>query len=201
MRENTTIRPATPDDMKELSAVVARAFEDDPLYEWFLPDAATRVAKVTALNEALFPRLMPIDYFETFTTSDRAGVAIWAGPEKWEPPTTALLGAMPKMLRTIGLRGAMRMVGALNTLKKEHPKDPHWYLMGLATDPPRQRTGVGSALVTPKLEACDREQLGAYLETQKAENVPYYQRFGFRVTKEIGLRKGPRIWLMWRDPQ
>jgi carbamoyl-phosphate synthase large subunit len=49
---------------------------------------------------------------------------------------------------------------------------------------------------------CDREGIPAYLESSKDRNVPYYERFGFKVTKEIALpRGGPLVWAMWRDPQ
>jgi ribosomal protein S18 acetylase RimI-like enzyme len=200
--KNVTVRPMTRRDAPEVAAVVARAFEDDPLFEWLLPDASTRLAKSTAMYGALFPRMFGIKFYEFSTTADLAGVAIWAGPEKWEPPTMAMLGAMPKLLRNVGLGAATKLMSAMSLIKKHHPKEPHWYLSGLATDPPHQRTGVGTALITPKLEVCDREHLPAYLETQKAINVPYYERFGFRVTEEIDLPKGgPHLWLMWRDPQ
>ena len=181
---------------------MARAFEDDPLYAWFLPNPRSRLAKATALTEIMFQRLFSADFFESYTTSDRSGVAMWAGPEKWEPPARVMVTAMPRVLRLMGFRGAGRMSSAMSAMKKVHPKEPHWYLMGLATDPPKQRTGVGTALVAPMLARCDAERLGAYLETQKQINVPYYERFGFRVTQEIDLPKGgPHLWLMWRHPQ
>jgi hypothetical protein len=49
------------------------------------------------------------------------------------------------------------------------------------------------------LEECDRDGVGAYLESSKERNVDYYARFGFRVTEEVRLPRGPRMWLMWRD--
>jgi hypothetical protein len=51
------------------------------------------------------------------------------------------------------------------------------------------------------LDRCDREGLGAYLESSKEKNIPYYQRFGFTVTGEITLPDGPNVWPMWRDPR
>ncbi|HEX4307436.1 MAG TPA: hypothetical protein VHZ54_15485 [Solirubrobacterales bacterium] len=30
-------------------------------------------------------------------------------------------------------------------------------------------------------------------------NIAYYARFGFRVTEEVRLPRGPRVWLMSRD--
>ena len=201
-RPELAARPVTVDDVQALSGAMARAFVDDPVYEWFLPDPTTRLRRMTALNEALFPRFFPIEFVQMTTTANLGGVAIWCGPQRWEPPNSAMLGALPAILRNTGLGGAMKMMRAMGAMKQHHPKDaPHWYLMGLGTDPPHQRTGVGTALVTPKLEECDREHLGAYLETQKPENVPYYERFGFRVTGEMDLPKGgPHLWLMWRDP-
>jgi hypothetical protein len=51
------------------------------------------------------------------------------------------------------------------------------------------------------LVRCDEAGLGAYLESSKPENVPYYQRFGFAVTGQIDLPDGPPLWPMWRAPR
>ena len=70
----------------------------------------------------------------------------------------------------------------------------------LGTDPPAQGRGLGSAVLRPGLELCDREGLPAYLESSKESNVGFYARFGFRVTEEVRMPgDGPSVWLMWRD--
>jgi hypothetical protein len=51
------------------------------------------------------------------------------------------------------------------------------------------------------LEECDRDGIGAYLESSKESNIDYYARFGFRVTGTIRLPRGPLFWPMWRDPR
>ena len=136
------------------------------------------------------------------TTAGSTGLCTWLGPEEWEPPTRKMLGPIAKMFAQLGLRSSARFVAAMGAMKKNHPKEPHWYLSTLATDPPHQRTGVGAALLAPGLARCDQTRLGAYLETQKEDNVAYYSRFGFRVKDEIDLpMNGPHLWLMWRDPQ
>ena len=201
MQRERTVSLATPGDIPEGAAAFARAFYDDPAIMWLLPDDAKRLSQLTRLYELLLEKTMPVDFYETYTTDDHAGLAIWGRPGAWEPPTKMMLPLMPKILRILGLRCFLRYMRVMQQLKKVHPEEPHWYLAGLGTDPPKQRIGVGRSLIAPVLERCDAERIPAYLETQKPQNVPYYSQFGFRVTGELDLLgDGPHIWLMWREP-
>ena len=87
------------------------------------------------------------------------------------------------------------------SMRDDHPSTPHLYLSVLGVDPPRQGQGVGSRLIAPGLELCDREGVPAYLETARERNVVFYERHGFRVTHELTLPRGPRLWLLWREPR
>jgi GNAT superfamily N-acetyltransferase len=201
MQQERTARLATEADIPEGAAAFARAFYDDPAVMWLLPDDTKRLRQLTQLYGVLLAKTMRIDFYETYTTDDHAGLAIWGRPGGWEPPTKVMLPVLPKMLRILGPRCFVRYMRTMAAVKKVHPEEPHWYLAGLGTDPPKQRSGVGRSLIAAVLARCDTERLPAYLETQKAENVPYYNRFGFRVTGEIDLPGGgPHLWLMWRDP-
>ncbi len=88
----------------------------------------------------------------------------------------------------------------VSTIERQHPRTPHWYLAVLGTDPIHQGKGIGSALLAPILDRCDREGIGAYLESSKQSNIAFYRRHRFEVTGEIVLPGGPPVWPMWRDP-
>ncbi len=87
----------------------------------------------------------------------------------------------------------------LTALEKDHPKEPHYYLELLGVDPPWQGLGFGSRLMQQLTAWADADGVGCYLETAKPRNVPFYQRCGFQITKEIDVI-GVHIWLMWRPP-
>jgi len=65
-----------------------------------------------------------------------------------------------------------------------------WYLPWLGVEPAAQRTGTGTALLCDMFARLDSEGIATYLETEKAANVPYYLRHGFRVVHEGALPDG-----------
>jgi hypothetical protein len=54
-------------------------------------------------------------------------------------------------------------------------------------------------VLRPVFERCDADGVGIYLESSKERNISFYARHGFRVTGEVRLPRGPRMWLMWRE--
>jgi predicted N-acetyltransferase YhbS len=86
-------------------------------------------------------------------------------------------------------------------MEANHPKEPHWYLMLLGTDPAVRGAGFGQQLMRSRLDRCDAEGAPAYLENSNPANEAYYLRFGFEVTGEMQLPNGgPKMWPMWRRP-
>jgi len=71
----------------------------------------------------------------------------------------------------------------------------------VAVDPACQGRGIGSALMAPGLDACDQRGLPAYLETDTADNVRFYQRRGFRVLSRIDIPGAAELgmWTLQRD--
>jgi len=196
------VRRAGRGDVPEMVEALARAFDDDPVPRFlFRGDRRRRRGLRTFFRIQL--RHMYLEDGEVWTTSDVAGAAMWAPPGKPRPGWSDLLHLAPVLPYLAGLgRRAPDAVRLLGAVDRARPREMHWYLATLGTDPDRQGRGVGSALLRAVLGRVDEAGLPAYLESSKERNLAFYARHGFEVTGEIhAAHGGPTLWLMWREPR
>lgn len=196
-------RPARKADLRELSRTLGRAFHDDPVTTWLLPDPRARAAHLHRLF-ATMTRHHHLGCGGVEVACDGGGIgaaALWDPPDQWRETRLGELAMIPTFLRVFGLRSG-RARGLQELMKRTHPEEPHWYLAVIGSDPSVRGRGFGQALMRSRLDRCDAEYCPAYLESSKPENVPYYERFGFTVTREIVVPDGgPTMWAMWRTPR
>jgi len=185
--------------------VAIRAFGDDEFFTYLFPNEQRRAGAVGALHRSVLVHVAPLGVLRTATVDGRvAGVALWIPPGAWPYPSAVQLRQALGSIRAFlpALKMLPRAGRILRSVELSHPKRPQWYLQLLMVDPAFQRQGIGATLQSPTLEACDREGLPAWLETQKEENLAYYARFGFEVVKEHRpLAEGPAMWSLSRDPR
>ena len=189
----TAARRAREDDLPDVAATLAAAFHDDPISVWCYPDDARRREILPRFFEIVARTYLP--HGGVHTTDDAMGAAVWVPPGV-EDDETALAA-----LSEVSGEYAPRVEELFELMGAAHPRDPHHYLFLLATRPERQGQGIGSALMRPVLEACDRDGVPAYLEATCDRNQRLYLRHGFRVTGEIRVPGGPSLWPMWREPR
>jgi ribosomal protein S18 acetylase RimI-like enzyme len=192
------LREATRADVDTAAATLARAFADDPVLLWLLPDAE----RMPRLFATLLRHVHLRSGGTQLATDDAGrlcGVAVW-DPPGYRPTTLQALRSIPALIAAMGRRAAYGQ-SLEATFERVRPKQPHWYLAHLGTEPDQQGRGVGSRLLRSRLETCDAERVPAYLESSKQANVPYYERFGFVVREQVTLpMDGPDCWTMWREP-
>jgi len=195
-------RPARPEDVDALIDVLTRAFDDDPVPRWLFRGERRRRRGLRAFFGVQL-RHVYLGRGEVWTTDDLAGAALWAPPDTARPGWGDVLHLLPVLPYLVGLgrdvADAARLLAAVDAAR---PRQRHWYLATLGTDPGRQRTGVGSTLLHTVLDRVDAEGLPAYLESSKESNLAFYARHGFEVTGEVHAPVGgPTLWLMSRRPR
>ena len=200
-RHDHVVRRVREGDVARLVEVLVRAFDDDPVAHYFFRGERRHRRGLRRFFDLQLRR----EYLaagEAWTTDDLAGAALWSPPERPRPGLRDLVRLLPLLGDLVGVgRDALRVARLLAEVERARPAELHWYLGVLGTDPARQRTGVGAALLGQVLARVDAEGLPAYLETSKEENLAFYGRHGFAVTGRIEAPgEGPTLWLMWREP-
>ena len=195
------IRRAAAADAQALTAMLARAFMDDPVARWACPPDDMRPAMLERFHGARLRQLL--GHSEVWTTDSLSSAALWAPPDEWKTTVRQDLELARCVLYPRLLARFPFVVGGLLGVERNHPRDrpPHWYLAVLGTDPSAQGQGLASTVLRGVLEQCDADGVGAYLESSNERNIDFYSRHGFRVVGDLHLPRGPTMWLMWRDPR
>jgi ribosomal protein S18 acetylase RimI-like enzyme len=195
-----------PSDRSRVVVALARAFQDDPMLTFLIPDPISQARGALTFMSAPVIDAAPYDEVWTASVGDQVvGAAVWLPPGTHPRGTRREVVGVLRELRStprLGSRlpASLRLYGQIERIHKRLP-DPHWYLVLLACDPAWQRQGHGSALLAPVLQRADDEGIPVYLETQKEENLPWYRRHGFEVMQEITAIGCPKMWAMQRDPR
>ncbi|HEV7937167.1 MAG TPA: GNAT family N-acetyltransferase [Solirubrobacteraceae bacterium] len=192
------MRPAAVEDVARLKTVLAEAFYDDPVFSWLMPEDSKRHAHLRRyfgidLGHFALP------HGRVWTTDDLMGAALTLPPGKWRvPPRTTLLHGSAFGVR---LPRAARMGATMEWRHARELRGPHYYVRDIGVHPDMQGRGLGSALMRPTLDRCDREGMRAYIEASSERSAVLYERLGFRHVKELRVGASPPLWLMIRPPK
>jgi len=83
--------------------------------------------------------------------------------------------------------------------QRHEPKELHWHLGPVGVEPALQGMAIGSRMMEDFCARMDRERQMAWLDTDRAENVRFYERFGFVVEGAAEIL-GVSSWFMRREP-
>ena len=196
-----TVTKARSADRERLATTFADAFAEDPIFAWLLAGKPNTERRLERFFRALLRDELRQPDHEIYVADHGSGGAIWKGIDRWKTPISSIVRQMPGATLAFGVRNR-RPLQILGVMEKVHPREPHYYLETLGTRKAVQGKGLGSAVMSPMLERCDREGVPAYLESSNPRNIPFYARHGFEVRDPVPLPPGaPVLTPMWREPR
>lgn len=197
-RDGVSIRVAEGRDVAAISGVLARAFDEDPFVAWMFPkDRRYRARRLYAI-EAGFEYL-PYGRVDVAVLKGRVkGAALWGRPDTSTGP--GALRSAPHLAALLGVNRLPTVFRGLRRLAAQAPDVSHWYLAELGTDPDVRGAGAGVGLLRHGLERADLYGAPVFLESSSTRNLPFYERFGFRVLAEVSMPGGPTLHTMLREP-
>jgi ribosomal protein S18 acetylase RimI-like enzyme len=202
MQNQSLPRQLTSEEVDTAGAVLAAAFQDDPLWVYLYPEAAQRRRYVQRCFAAV--AAFAIASRRAYGAGEPLqAVAVWEFPGQPSPKLSAAalrgflrLGASPFLLRALGVRSVF---AAFDRMHKQYVTGPHYYLQTIGVSPPAQGQGLSSQLIRPFVRAADARSVGVYTETMTPANVGLYEHFGLRCTEEAPIAGTDlRVWAFYR---
>jgi ribosomal protein S18 acetylase RimI-like enzyme len=191
------IKKYSPDRLEDCVAMLAEAFATNPLHRSaFGPQRLD-------LNRMFFRiglrRMFVGHSFIAVRDSEVCGYVHFNPSPNCLSALEEVPTAVANLLMPLG-SALPQVIGWFARWCRLDPEDPHVHLGPIAVAPALQGQGIGTAMMQRYVEHLDREKLAGYLETDRSENVAFYQRFGFFVRSSENLMGIP-TWYMWRPAQ
>ena len=195
--ERLEIGAAEPTEIEAVVGVISRGMRDNPTHVAALgEDPDRREKRVRRIFSSVLPVMGHSLILARHPDGTILGVLGMAAPGRCQAngkqKMKLSLGLLP--LRPLALSRSLRWVG---TWEKSDPKERHWHLGPVAVDAHLQGMGIGTKLMRVFCAQMDAAGEVAYLETDKPENVRFYERFGFEVVGEQEVIGVPN-WYMAR---
>ena len=197
-------------DIPKAGAVLADAFQHDPIWTKFFKDAA-RIDQRGVLFES--PIRYGLRYGEVYATSQHLeGIVAWvsgdlANMTLWRQIRSGafITGMKATMVdarlgRKLGtMMSAMEPVQAARKANMKGRSFVYLQVLGVASE--FQGQGLGGKLLGALIEKSEQGGVPLYLETATEKNVGMYERLGFTVVNQITLPVlDLPMWEMVREP-
>lgn len=194
------VRPLVASELPAAVAVLAQSMLDNPLHiAAFGTDPERRLRR---LRGFLAPLLAYVNshgsVLGAFSGSALIGVMGMLAPGYCRPVWSQRLRLGFGIVCANSPLGTLRIHRWLSSWLRHDPDAPHWHLGPLAVLPSWRRQGAGRALMNRCCQRLDREGASAWLETDLALNVEFYQTLGFVVEHEQAVL-GVKNWFMRRE--
>ncbi|MFL6261755.1 MAG: GNAT family N-acetyltransferase [Thermoanaerobaculia bacterium] len=195
------IRDLTPGETDTAAAVLGRGMRDNPLHvQAFGADADARERALTHIFKGVLRQYVSKGaVLGTFSSEEIVGVCAMVEPGRCQPSGGERLRLLPEAIAGAGLGGTVRLLKWAAAWARHDPKEPHWHLGPVGVERNFQGQGVGTTMLRVFCQRMDALQAMAYLETDKRENVAFYERFGFQVKAQEPVLETPN-WFMVRPP-
>ena len=185
-------------DLKNAVNVLTNAFSEDSMWkEVFNDEDKNRVLTEVMVRFCL-------KYGNVLSTSDNLEGVMAIAPHDKDMTTWRIIrsGAFFLSMKIASEAKKMKVLSnAIEEAKKSLNLGPYIHLLIMGVSQEFQGKGFGGKLLRAVIEKAETERKPIYLETQKEENINFYEKYGFSVKKKIILPEPLNLpmWLMVRD--
>ena len=196
------IRLLAADELRTATAILAAGMRDNPVHvQAFGTRPQHRQRRLHRFLGHLVAYIRSHgSLLGAFVDGELVGVLGMLEPGRCRPGWWEALGFAGVIALSNPPAGVWRIRRWLATWTRNDPPEPHWHIGPLVVVPACRRRGVGRRLLLRCCRQLDALGASAWLETDLAINVAFYQTLGFVVTRHEPVL-GVANWFMRRAHQ
>ncbi|MGV8135987.1 MAG: GNAT family N-acetyltransferase [Mangrovibacterium sp.] len=175
--------------------ILTQSFESNQSVNYIVNQDKNRLNRIRVLMDYSFDVCSL--FGDVFISDDKKACALIVYPDKKKTNIKAALLDLKLITQCIGIRNVKKTLAREALIKKTQPKEPMTYLWFIGVGLTDQNKGIGSELLRGVIDHSNQLQRPIYLETSTLRNLPWYQKFGFRIYSEHDLSY--RLYFLKRD--
>ena len=173
------------EDKDLIIGILTSSFDKNESVNYIAKQDHKRIERIKSLMDYSFE--MCYNFGNVYLTDDKKGCALVLYPHKKESSIQSILLDIKLILRCIGIENIGKAMKRESAIKELQPKIQMYYLWFIGVDAKYQNNGIGSQLLEFVIADSEEKQLPVFLETSTLKNLPWYQKFGFKIYNELQL--------------
>ncbi len=182
-------------DKERVVEILTASFDDNKSVNYVIKQDKNRVERIRNLMRYSFD----VCYWfgDIFVTEDKNGCAMVLMPDKKKSTLKSTLADVRLIFKSMGLGNVMKAMARESKIRKLHPPGLLYNLWFIGVDPSEQNKGIGGRLLSEVIKEGQSKQRIICLETSTLKNIPWYEKFGFKIYNELDL--GYRLFFLKKE--
>ncbi len=186
---------ASHNDRNYIVDILRHSFDSNQSVNYILRQDSKRTARLQKLMEYSFDYCQL--FGDVFITEDKKGCALVLKPDQKKNSLKSILLDAKLALNVVGVGDIKKVIAREAAINAIHPEGKLFYLWFIGVDPLQQNNGIGSKLLEEVINRAQAQNRIICLETSTLKNIPWYEKFGFTVYKELDF--GYKLHCMKRE--
>lgn len=172
-------------DKNLVADILAKSFENNQSINYIIKQDKKRMQRIYSLINYSFE--ICYEHGDVFLSDDKKGCVLVTYPDQKKTTLKSIFGDLKLILSSIGLKNIKKTLARESIINKIQPKELKYYLWFIGVDPEYQNKGIGTLLLKEIILDSVIKERPIYLETSTLKNLPWYQKFGFEIYRELDL--------------
>lgn len=172
-------------DKHRVVDILVNSFNDNKSVNYIILQDSKRVQRIKRLMEYSFEVCQ--SFGKVFLSDDKNACALLLIPERKRTTLRSIWNDVKLIINGIGITNVQNILSREKKIKALQPKQLIYYLWFIGVSPEVQGKGIGSQLLKDVLADCRLDTRVVCLETSTLKNIPWYEKFGFKIYDQLDL--------------